>query len=1744
MPTHSVFELFGFAPLLMVHVACRDRGHCGWSPVALWSAAGLLGCLLSISWGSWQRHTGGGFVATSVGGGRPFGLSVAKWPAGDCGGSHPSGNGFQSLPPSCVLDGGWRACGLDRSRPMGFDYIGDIIYGWVTWWGGGWPHSHRLSGEEDEAEPSGRPRGRIRVHCGSGGKQREILRLLPAEGGRLACRRRGPLHRTDKCGAEENGSPQATTLRGLQCLCAVCKAVPEGTEVPVLHPSGGRELPGQDGPRTCLLRPLAGLLQGVAHHLGDDGHHQLGQPDGMGILGGEAQQEIPRLLGPGGCSGGPSQGGIYGEDPGPVEAGHRQGRKGPSRMGSTETLGYRLEQGSQGRGVLERERGGARNHVGSQGFKGQTLEPHRGSRGSWPQRGLQVPEAGNEQKGEGGKRQSKFQDENKEGGQKEKEKRRQGRAFSPTERKRWRKGGWATLRRKRWLHWRGLVLRLEQRERPMRRTGTRRTVQRKGPEGPQVHRVPVTRAPIEGLPTQEISWEGWWAFLTMCGGSHGGGKGSSRKKQEPEGTVKGKELVKDLRNRTKRRKFCGDDPEGEEDPPEGKIRVKGDNLTFEEYLQVREFFFLHHFSGKEDKLSKAIKEEAEKRNVKVKTLSVDRANGDDLRKDHPFKDHLDDAAHGRVDGYHSGFPCTTFSRLRWRPAKNMPGPVRSKLRPYGLAGLPAHWQKEADDGTVMMTRSCMMVGEQYKVDRMIAVGGFSTLENPPPSDHPEHISAWHMPEMVDLIDSIPEFKCAYYNMCAFEEDLAVGEKHFKPGLIGGTLPGIEKLARKCGCGNATHEPITGKERSELSAAYPEAFCKAYAELAVDHFLKVAQSEFLEGRMVWMASRIEWLKAKTAEFNQEAVDIDAESNKILQSREYREGAERLRTAASIELLRKRKAEGGETEAPVTKRPKEEEEVKRAVDETLMNTGSAKEKGASPSKGVKSPGRGVSPPKVKAPQDLEEKKADSEKPKAETPVTSGTPKEGASLDWVGGRGKYGLLREPKAKTEIPAALVYVGGMRDPHKAVAKLPTLQVLGGKIWKLWNSFLDSHPDALEVAETYGTPACAFDPKMVAQWKAWLKKELHVEDKGPRTPPTRYQTPVDVDLLRAWATTGGDWEKQVPTWLEEGTPLGIEKEIECSGVFPPQDSSSADPSAFALSDAVLERPDTLKNYKSVEEDLEGAEAELVRYEKAHYLRRVSLEEAQRDFPNGTTSRLGLVTKVKEGGEIKRRIVIDLRRSGGNQKSHLPERLVLPRALDAVKMMRDVRRKGDKAIEQVEPNVLELAVVDIKDAFTVLPVHPAEWKHTMAPSTRQGEILQFQALLFGFKVAPLLYSRFAAQVARLLQSAIQLGRGAHEVYLDDSLWALQGSLQERSITLAFILNTMAALGVNVSLGKGARASEVTWIGIKLTLVDQDTLVLGLPEKFISDMMAILQGWENAGYASLKELRVVAGKNAWLSGVLPRARWVTAVLYAVLTQTLKEEAEEEKAPTTEQDKVVSNRTKRQRKGLFAVKRLELARKWLLAFLEAAKTRPMRKVLLGRSPVADIRLTTDASPEGLGGIFSVNGRTLGAFFYRLEATDVEELLVDFGSSSSQAVVEVLAILFGIHHFKEKIRGATVALTVQADSITALAVTQKLGAKASSPGLNFLGAELALSLESLGVEEIRPLHIPGKANVEADFLSRPSTWDRELMPDSLDGVDIAPMPGPAAAFYRLPTPKAAPSLWGVQSEGAGVVSVWDAVI
>ena len=63
--------------------------------------------------------------------------------------------------------------------------------------------------------------------------------------------------------------------------------------------------------------------------------------------------------------------------------------------------------------------------------------------------------------------------------------------------------------------------------------------------------------------------------------------------------------------------------------------------------------------------------------------------------------------------------------------------------------------------------------------------------------------------------------------------------------------------------------------------------------------------------------------------------------------------------------------------------------------------------------------------------------------------------------------------------------------------------------------------------------------------------------------------------------------------------------------------------------------------------------------------------------------------------------------------------------------------------------------------------------------------------------------------------------------------------------------------------------------------------------------------------------------------------------------------------------------------------------------------------------------------------------------------------------------------------------------DSIVALATTHKMSS--SKLAFNFLGAEVAIQCEKIGIEGLKCSHIPGAANVVADFLSRPGRMAKE---------------------------------------------------
>lgn len=153
-----------------------------------------------------------------------------------------------------------------------------------------------------------------------------------------------------------------------------------------------------------------------------------------------------------------------------------------------------------------------------------------------------------------------------------------------------------------------------------------------------------------------------------------------------------------------------DGREEEEDEREENLSKKQkDDRDLEDYAN-RAFLFIHHFSGaRGDRLGRAIKAEAERMRMRVKVIGVDKeSDGNDLSWDQPYTEHLRMAREGLVDGFHAGFPCSTFSRLRWREAPNLPGPVRSKSHPYGLPSNTPAQQKECDVGTVLLARSVDM----------------------------------------------------------------------------------------------------------------------------------------------------------------------------------------------------------------------------------------------------------------------------------------------------------------------------------------------------------------------------------------------------------------------------------------------------------------------------------------------------------------------------------------------------------------------------------------------------------------------------------------------------------------------------------------------------------------------------------------------------------------------------------------------------------------------------------------------------------------------------------------------------------------------------------------------------------------------------------------------------------------------------------------------------------------------------
>ena len=707
---------------------------------------------------------------------------------------------------------------------------------------------------------------------------------------------------------------------------------------------------------------------------------------------------------------------------------------------------------------------------------------------------------------------------------------------------------------------------------------------------------------------------------------------------------------------------------------------------------------------------------------------------------------------------------------------------------------------------------------------------------------------------------------------------------------------------------------------------------------------------------------------------------------------------------------------------------------------------------------------------------------------------------------------VLKSAKEVKELEDKF-YLGGMRNPKIAVDRSWKMKEAGRKIREAWNRFRRRCPEAMQLGEEYGTSTAEFNEDVAKAWKNELIVLLEAvvtkareEDKDE----LQFQSPLDPKMWRAWADLSGDPDRWISRWAEDGAPLGMAKDIPSSeGIFPPSKGKEA------TDDVTPELEEQCKviNYKSFEEFPEDAAAEIDRLLEAGFAKKIPKGIAKERFGDGTVSRLALLVKQKDDKTVKRRIIVDMKRSGGNDRASCPERIILPRIQDVSNMGIDLAKRCLEVEEATwnyrkdrrgtDPVVAQLISFDLKDAFCHYGLCKEELKHSLAPLDEDHFVL-FSAMLFGFKSAPLIMGRLAASIGRLWQAMMEPHEAQLQVYIDDILMMARGTIAELNSLVAMGLYTLKAFGVNFSLGKGERGSTLKWIGVKILLnwgpgPSPGELVYSIPKAAMDEIRSVLEKWEDKGMIPLKELRRTTGKLSWMAGIIPRMRWTVSVLYAVLA-----DAERDEKQGKEEERAEKRGDKRVKRGLVAVKRLGVAREWLIKILSYQDAFTLRTVRL-KDEEPTWAVITDACPTGYGGILAaiMPGQSeftiVEAFTAKFTAEEAKMLLVEHGESSSQGPLEALAIIMAIRMWSARMYGRSIL--IRSDSVVALGMARKLASP--SPMVNYLGGELAMNLELWNIGKVVAQHIPGKLNDLADWLSR-SDAKKDQVPAELAEVRI----------------------------------------
>ena len=671
--------------------------------------------------------------------------------------------------------------------------------------------------------------------------------------------------------------------------------------------------------------------------------------------------------------------------------------------------------------------------------------------------------------------------------------------------------------------------------------------------------------------------------------------------------------------------------------------------------------------------------------------------------------------------------------------------------------------------------------------------------------------------------------------------------------------------------------------------------------------------------------------------------------------------------------------------------------------------------------------------------------------------------------------------------------VGGLRNPRSAVTKSEKLRKLGRRL----RTVIDSCYSLKEVEAMNADITCGASKELVLQARRKLCQEFGVEPKSSGLQPM---------LWRRILESAEDADAVVlPKWMEEGFPLGIKGQIENTGIFPSAEEDSAAVEASRMEGWLQGDADgSATNYSSYAEAGEPAEellTQMVEADRTEVFQSWQ-EVQQRVGSEAKLTRLACITKTKENGEVKYRLVVDCRRSGVNGLSSVRERVILPKMTDFVK-------SAHHLLTVVDPHSMdemELFSADFKDAFHMLPLRQDERQYVVYKNGK-GQYHVAKVVVFGLSAGPLLWGRLASAAMRLAQATAIDGEIAMACYVDDPLLAVMGATAEQRLW-SFCRCTLLwqSLGLEMSWKKSSRGKMVQWIGfeVKLTGPRNGDIQVKMAEAKRQKLLKVFQEMSDyGGMIPLRLLQYSTGVIAWASSVMTMSRPWLAMLYAAATRH-----QTPKKPST-----------RERKGLVFLKQVEHAIRWMNALVqEADALRPGLQHTFKWRPDAPVFLIqTDACPTGMGGFLMQGGRYVAYWHDKVSPEDLALLQATAGDPSYQSEWELLAVWISLEVFKKWLTTPESSPRVILRTDNTAAIQAAMEYRAKSPIMMQLAAEISIQVELMQLLPLQAEHVPGILNDLADKLSRLAPG--EEAPAALrEAVQLTPLKRHRSNFRAWP--------------------------